>query len=88
MADDIKIEGEKIGTVTHFFGQIGVAAIELAGTLKVGDRIRIKGSSTDIEQEVNSLQIDKQQVAEANAGQSVGIKVGAKTRVGDIVYKM
>ena len=35
---------EKVGTVTDFYAQIGVAAIRLtAGDLRVGDRVRIAG---------------------------------------------
>jgi putative protease len=84
----ITIEGEKIGSISHYFGQIGVAVIDLTGNLKVGDKIRIKGSTTDFEQEVNSMQIDKEQVNEAGNGQSIGLKVGEKVRVGDEVFKL
>ncbi len=82
------IEGEKIGTISHYFGQIGVAVIDLTGELKVGDKIRIKGATTDLEQEVNSMQIDKQPVNEASSGQSIGLKVGEKIRIGDEVYRL
>jgi len=86
--ENTTIEGEKIGTISHYFGQIGVAVIDLAGDLKVGDKIRIKGSTTDFEQEVNSMQIDKQPVNEAGKGESIGLKVGEKVRVGDEVYRL
>ena len=82
------IEGERIGTIGHYFGQIGVAVIDLTGELKVGDTIRIKGATTDFEQEVNSMEIDKQSVNEAGKGQSIGLKVGEKIRVGDEVFKL
>ena len=85
MAKDPSL-GEKIGTVTHYFGKIGVAVLKLAGELKVGDKIRFAGSKTDFEQEVNSLQIDKQPVAKAGKGESIGLKVNEKVRVGDEVY--
>lgn len=84
----ITIEGKKIGSISHYFAQIGVAVIELAGDLKVGDTIRIKGNTTDFEQEVNSMQIDKEPVNEAGNKQSVGLKVGEKVRVGDEVFKL
>jgi len=86
--ETITIEGEEIGAISHYFGQIGVAAIDLSGSLKVGDKIKIKGATTDIEQEVNSMQIDKEPVNEAGKGQSIGIKVGEKVRIGDKVYKL
>ncbi len=86
--ENFKIEGDKIGKISHYFGQIGVAVIDLTGDLKVGDKIRIKGGTTDFEQEVNSIQIDKEPVNEAGSGQSIGLKTGDKVRVGDEVYRL
>ena len=86
MAKDSSL-GEKIGTVTHYFGKIGVAVVVLAKELKVGEKIRFAGSKTDFEQEVNSMQIEKEQVNEAKKGESIGLKVDEKVRVGDDVYK-
>jgi len=82
------IEGEKVGVVSHYFGKIGVAAIDLSGDLKIGEKIKVKGSTTDYEQEVNSLQVDNQPVNQAGKGDSIGIKVNEKVRVGDAVYRM
>ncbi len=74
--------GEKeIGTVTHWFGNVGVAGIELSG----GDRISIKGHTTDFESQVDSLQIDREDVERAGAGDDVGIKLAERARVGDTV---
>ncbi|MFA4834165.1 MAG: hypothetical protein WC619_04970 [Patescibacteria group bacterium] len=87
MAKDPSL-GEKIGTVTHYFGKIGVAVVVLTKELKVGEKIRFSGSKTDFEQEVNSLQMDKQPVAKAGKGESVGLKVNEKVRVGDEVYRV
>jgi len=89
MAEEtITIDGKKIGAISHCFSQIGVAVIELTGELKVGDKIRIKGTTTDFEQDVNSMQIDKEPVAQAIKGQSIGLKVDEKVRPGDLVYKL
>jgi len=82
------IDGEKIGAISHYFGQIGVAVIDLTGDLKVGDTIKVKGATSDFEQEVNSMQIDKKPVNEAGKKQSIGLKVGEKVRVGDEVYRL
>lgn len=87
MANDTSL-GEKIGTVTHYFGKIGVAVLKLAKELKVGDKIKFAGGKTDFEQEVNSLQIDKQPVAKAGKGESIGLKVNEKVKVGDEVYRV
>jgi selenocysteine-specific translation elongation factor len=79
---------EIIGTVSDFFAHPVVAAIELTGTLKLGDKIRIKGHTTDLELNVDSMQINNQPVQEAKAGDSIGVKVPEKVRGGDKVYKI
>ena len=79
---------EMIGEVADFFARPGVAAIELTGSLKLGDRIHIKGHSTDLECNVESMQIKNAPVKEAMAGDSVGVKVTDRTRKGDKVYKI
>ncbi|MFZ0034946.1 MAG: hypothetical protein WAK60_08185 [Sedimentisphaerales bacterium] len=79
---------EMIGTVTDFFARPVAAAIELTGDLKVGDKIHIKGHSTDVELVVNSMQIANAAVEEAKAGDSIGVKVGERVRKHDTVYKV
>jgi selenocysteine-specific translation elongation factor len=54
----------------------------------VGDKIRIKGHTTDLEMNVDSMQIDNVQVTEAKAGDSIGIKVSERVRGSDTVYKV
>ncbi len=79
----------EIGKVTHYFSKIGVAAIELtAGSLSVGDTIRIKGHTSDFTQKVDSMQVDNQAVSTAVPGNSVGIKVKEHAREHDLVYKV
>ena len=50
----------EIGHITHFFSKINVAVLDLTLPLTVGDRILIKGPTTDTEQTVESMQIDRQ----------------------------
>jgi len=76
----------QVGTVTHYFTRIGVAAIRLTATLRVGDTVHILGRSTDFEQTVDSMQIEHAEVEEATAGQEIGLKVAERVREGDIVY--
>jgi putative protease len=78
----------EIGKITHYFGHIGVAAVELSGPLNVGDTIRIVGHTTDCEVKVDSMQIEHQSVSRAGAGDSIGIKVGGKVRPHDKVFKI
>ncbi len=81
-------EETMIGVVADFFARPVVAAIQLTAPLKVGDRIHIKGHTTDLEQTVESMQVDNAAVAEAKAGDGVGVKLTARVRKGDSVYKI
>ncbi len=78
----------EIGTISDFFARPVVAAIELTGEMKVGDKIHIKGHTTDMEIIVASMQIHNQMVPVAKAGDAVGIKVTDKVRHGDKVFKV
>ncbi len=86
MADVGTVEGKEIGRVTQYFAQIGVAGIDLTGPLRVGDRIHIQGHTTDLEQVVESLQIEHAAVDAAKKGDKIGIKVTDRCRRGDHVY--
>jgi len=77
-----------IGKVTDFFARPVVAGIELTATLKLGDKIHIKGHTTDMEFNVDSMQINNVDVKQAKAGDAIGIKVSERVRRGDIVYKV
>jgi selenocysteine-specific translation elongation factor len=79
---------EIIGKVSDFFAKPVVAGIELTAVLKVGDKIRIKGHTTDLKMNVDSMQIDNAQVQEAKAGDSIGVKLSDRVRSGDTVYKI
>ena len=79
---------EKIGKITHYFGGVGVGIVELSKYLKIGDKIKIKGANHEIEETVNSMQVDRQPIEEGRPGQEVGIKISAKVREGDEVFKM
>ncbi len=79
---------EVIGNVSDFFAHLVVAGIELTAALKVGDKIRIKGHTTDLEMAISSMQINNANVTEAKAGDSIGIKVPDRVRKGDSVYKI
>jgi translation elongation factor EF-1alpha len=81
-------EGKLIGKVSHYFGKIGVAVIELSDSLKVGDTIRIAGGETDFSQTVDSMEIDHEKVQTAKKGDSVGLKISQKVREGYKVYKL
>ena len=80
---------EQIGRISHYFGKIQVAAIELTeGSLAVGDTIHIKGHTTDLTEQIKSIQIEHDQVQSANKGDSIGVKVSDHVREHDVVYKI
>lgn len=84
MADEVKI-----GQITHYFGKVQVAAIELTdGELAIGDTIHVKGHTSDFTQTIDSMQIDRVDVPKAEKGQAVGIRVAEHARVGDEVFKV
>jgi translation initiation factor IF-2 len=78
----------EIGKVSEFFAKPVVAGIDLTAGLKIGDKIHIKGHTTDMEMTIASMQVDNKSVAEAKKGQAVGIKVPDRARQGDTVYKV
>ena len=87
MTDKPAAEEKPIGVVTHYFGHIGVMALDLTQPLSVGTKIHVKGHTTDLVLTVDSMQIEHQDVTQAAPGASVGIKVSEKVRVGDHVYR-
>jgi len=81
------MEEKKVGIVIKYFSKPEVAAIHLTeGELKVGDRIRIKGHTTDFEQTVESMQISNSFVEVAETGSDVGIKSQERVREHDEVF--
>ena len=85
---DAPSEKQLIGKISHYFGNIGVAVIELLGTLKAGDTIRIIGGEVDFTQTVESMEVEHKKVEKAKAKDSVGMKVDDKVREGYKVYKV
>ena len=77
---------KEVGEIFSYYAKIGVAALKLSGNLKVGDRIKIQGHTTDFEQEVESLQIEHDKVTKAKKGDDVGIKVNEKVRKNDKIF--
>jgi selenocysteine-specific translation elongation factor len=78
----------EIGHVSDFFARPVVAGITLTGALKVGDKIHIKGHTTDLELTIDSMQIDNANVTEGKTGDAIGVKVTDRVRAGDKVFKV
>lgn len=87
---ELKMEPEyaKVGRIEHFYSKASVAVVEVLAPLRKGDKILIRGSTTNISQQVESMEIEHKQVLDAEAGQRVGLKVAGHVRENDIVYKV
>ena len=77
---------KEIGTVSSYFAHVSVAAIKLTKTLKVGQKIHIKGNTTDFEVDIKEIQIEKESVEKAKKGDHIGVKVPEKVRPNDKVF--
>jgi len=76
-----------IGVVIHYFDHIGVAVVKLEkGTLSVGDKIKIEAKSGEFEQEIESMQVEHQQISQAKTGDEFGLKVDQPVEKGDKVF--
>ena len=84
------LPGERIGVVTHYYGDLAVAVVKLEpGTmLRVGDNIHIKGHTSDFGQRVESLQVGHSPVQEVGPNDDFGLKVTKHAREHDVVYRV
>ena len=79
----------KVGVVTHYFSKVGVAMIMATdGPVSVGDKIRIKGHTTNHTQVIESLQFERKPVPGIEVGQEAGVKVGCHAHERDEVFKV
>ncbi len=84
-----KIEGTFIGRVTHYFPHVNAAVVKIEkSSLKLGDKILVKGHTTNFKQPINSLQIDRSPIEEAKPGDEIGLEVKSRVREHDAVYKI
>ncbi len=79
----------KVGKVTHFYDKIGVAIIELTGTLSVGDKIRfVRGGEDLFTQVVESIQAEHKKLDSAASGDVIGIKTQEVVKQGAEIFKL
>ena len=79
--------GQSIGSVTHYFGHLSVAAVKLTDTLRVGDRIHIRGHTTNVEQSVDSMEVEHAKVDSAGPGDDVALQVTDHVREHDKIFR-
>jgi putative protease len=80
-------EGDAIGRVAHYFSHLSVAAVTLTAQMKVGERIHIRGHTTDLVQDVGSLEVEHAQVESAGPGDDVAMKVDDHVRDHDLIFR-
>ena len=77
----------EIGTVTHYFTHLHVAAVKIAdGELHIGDTIHVKGHTSDFMQKIGSMELEHQSIDVAKPGDIVGIVTDEYVREHDTVY--
>ena len=79
--------GQSIGSVTHYFGHLSVAAVTLTDTLRMGDRIHIRGHTTNVEQSVDSMEVEHAKVDSAGPGDDVALQVTDHVREHDKIFR-
>ena len=84
----LKEKENLLGRVTHYFPHVQAAVIKLKMPMSVGDKIKVKGHTTDFKQVITSLQIDRVAVESAKKGQEIGFQVESRVRRGDKVTKI
>lgn len=77
---------KKIGKITHYYGNIGVAIIELSGKLSVGDKVKFSHGDREIEQTIESMQMEHKDIKSAKKGDVIGVKVEEKIGEGTEVF--
>lgn len=78
---------EAIGTVTHWFGHLSVAAVRLTESLAVGDRIHIQGHTTDLVETVGSMEIEHRKVDRAGPGDDVALAFAGHVHEHDLIFR-
>jgi len=71
-----------IGRVVHYYDRIGVAIVELASPLSIGDTVLLKRGEEEYTQPVTSLQIEHEPVKSAKKGKVIGMKVNQPVKDG------
>jgi translation elongation factor EF-1alpha len=78
----------KVGTVSHYYDKIGVAIVELSGTLSVGEKVKfVRGGEDLFEQVVESIQVEHKKLDSANKGDVIGLKTNDAVKEGTEIFK-
>lgn len=78
----------EVGKVTHYYNHIGVAVLSLTDSLKLGDRIHIRGHSTDFSQRITSMEVEHHSILWVKPGDNVAVRVAQPVHEHDIVFRV
>ncbi len=79
---------KEIGKVTHFYDKIGVMVVKLTDKVSVGDTIKVKRGDEELEETIESMQVEHENIEKAKKGDEIAIKISGKTKEGAVVYKV
>ncbi len=79
---------KEVGKVIHYYTHLGVAIVKMKDSLKKGDKIHIKGATSDFTQTISSMQVEHKDIEEAKKGKTIGLKVKEHAREHDVVFKV
>ena len=79
---------KEIGNITHWYDKLGVAVLDLKGSLKVGNIVKVRKGAEEFEDTIVSMQIDHKNVSSAKKGDEVAVKFSQKTKEGAVIYKV
>ena len=74
-----------VGSVTKFFQRAAAALIALDAPLAIGDRLHVRGATSDFLMPVTSLRVRGASVSYASAGEAT-LGVAQRARPGDVLY--
>lgn len=77
-----------VGRVAHVWPRAHAAAVDLNATLRVGDRVRIRGHGHDFVQEVKSLQIDHVDHMVVGPKDAAALRIEGPVHAGDEVFRI
>lgn len=81
----ILAQANVLGKVIHYYGHIGVAIVDVAQPIRLGDMVRVKHGEQDYLMAVTSMQIEHQPVAVANKKDVIGLKTVRKVPQGALI---
>ncbi len=82
----VKVVEKVVGRVENYYAKKGVAFAKVSSLLKVGDRVRVKGKTTDTIQTIVELYDDSgNSIDAASSGEYVTFRVSEKVRLHDVI---